>query len=168
MWTVHSQTRGAGIGRLAPQLVLVGRRLWLYRDILAEIERQRWARDVIVTGYVSDVALPALYRAARVFVYPSLFEGFGLPPLEAMACGTPVVASHTSSLPEVVGQAAVLVDPYSEADIARAMLSLARDESLRSRLRAAGLAQAMKFSWRTAAEKTLALYREAARGDFRF
>ena len=150
---------GAG----APQLVLVGRRLWLYREILAEIERHPWAKDVIVTGYVSDEVLPALYRAARVFVYPSLFEGFGLPPLEAMACGTPVVTSHTSSLPEVVGEAAVLIDPYSERDIAHAVLSSARDERVRSRLRAAGLQRAMEFSWRAAAEKTLALYREAAK-----
>jgi len=109
----------------APQLVLVGRRLWLYQEILAEIERHPWAKDVIVTGYVPEEVLPALYRSARVFVYPSLFEGFGLPPLEAMACGTPVVTSHTSSLPEVVGEAAVLIDPYNEMDIASAMLTAA-------------------------------------------
>jgi len=147
----------------APQLVLVGRRLWLYQEILAEIERHPWAKDVIVTGYVPEEVLPALYRSARVFVYPSLFEGFGLPPLEAMACGTPVVTSHTSSLPEVVGEAAVLIDPYNERDIASAMLTAARDESQRYRMRAAGLEQARKFTWRTAAEKTLALYREASR-----
>src|SRR4030095_2457416 len=76
-----------------PQLVIVGRRLWLWREILHEIERQPWARAVIITDYVPDEELPALYRGAVAFVYPSLFEGFGLPPLEAMACGTPVVTS---------------------------------------------------------------------------
>lgn len=146
------------LGDSAPQLVIVGRRLWLYRQILAEIDRQPWASDVIVTDYVPESVLPALYRAARLFVYPSLFEGFGLPPLEAMACGTPVVTSSTSSLPEVVGNAAVLVDPYDETQLARAMIEATTDEHLRLRLRTAGLERARQFTWKSAAEKTLALY----------
>lgn len=145
----------------APQLVIVGRKLWLYQEILAEVRRQSWARNVIVTDYVADDDLPALYRAAHLFVYPSLFEGFGLPPLEAMACATPVITSHTSSLPEVVGDAALLIDPYDEHQIARAMIRLARDESLRTRLCRAGVERASLFSWQTAAKKTLALYRES-------
>lgn len=144
------------------QLVLVGRQLWLYQEILREIKQQNFAADVIVTDYVSDEDLPALYRSAVALVYPSLFEGFGLPPLEAMACGTPVIASDTSSLPEVVGQAALLVDPYDEAAIVQAIWQIARDAFLRQRLQQAGLAQAKQFTWRAAAEKTLAVYRAIA------
>lgn len=143
-----------------PQLVLVGRPLWLYREILSEVGRRKWAGDVIATGYVSDEDLAALYRAALVFVYPSLFEGFGLPPLEAMACGAPVVTSRTSSLPEVVGGAALLVDPMETGEIARALTEAARDQRLRARLSAAGPARAKLFNWRSTAERTLALYRE--------
>ena len=103
-----------------------------------------------------------MYGAATAFVYPSLFEGFGLPPLEAMACGTPVVCSNTSSLPEVVGDAALLVDPRSDGDLAAALRSLLDDEELRARLRAAGPARARLFSWERTARETLAVYREAA------
>ena len=150
-----------------PQLVVVGRRFWLWREILEEISRQPWSRDVIITGYVADEELPALYRGAAAFVYPSLFEGFGLPPLEAMAGGTPVVTSNTSSLPEVVGEAALQVDPYDEGALAQAMLDLLNDQALRARLAAAGPAQARKFTWRAAAEKTLGLYRESFRPGLR-
>ena len=143
------------------QLVIVGRQLWLADGIFEEVQRQPWAQDVILTGYVADEDLPALYRAATAFVYPSLFEGFGLPPVEAMACGTPVVTSNTSSLPEVVGEAAVLVDPYDEQDLIRALLKIVNDHSLRAQLRERGLAQAQKFTWRAAAEKTLELYRDS-------
>jgi glycosyltransferase involved in cell wall biosynthesis len=144
-----------------PQLVIVGRKLWLADSIFDEVKRQPWADDVILTGYVTDADLPALYRGAAAFVYPSIFEGFGLPPLEAMACGTPVVTSNTSSLPEVTGDAALLVDPYSEDQIADALLQITGDEALRSRLRAAGLEQAKRFTWRDAAARTLQLYRES-------
>ena len=144
------------------QLVLVGRQLWLYQEILREIKQQSFADDVIVTNYVNDEDLPALYRSAVALVYPSLFEGFGLPPLEAMACGTPVITSNTSSLPEVVGQAALLIDPYDEAAIAQAIWQIVRDSSLRQRLRQAGIEQAKLFTWQATAEKTLAVYRAIA------
>jgi glycosyltransferase involved in cell wall biosynthesis len=144
-----------------PQLVIVGRKLWLADSIFDEVKRQPWADDVILTGYVTDADLPALYRGAAAFVYPSIFEGFGLPPLEAMACGTPVVTSNNSSLPEVTGDAALLVDPYSEDQIADALLQITGDDALRSRLRAAGLEQAKRFTWRDAAARTLQLYRES-------
>lgn len=149
------------LGAKAPQLVLVGRRLWLYDDILDEVARQHLQDDVILTDYVAAEVLPALYRAARVFAYPSLFEGFGLPPLEAMACGTPVVASSTSSLPEVVGDAGLLVDPLNERGIADAILRLLRDQSLRTRLISSGIARAGLFTWRAAAERTLELYQQS-------
>jgi glycosyltransferase involved in cell wall biosynthesis len=146
-----------------PQLVIVGRKLWLASEIFDEVKRQRWADDVILTGYVADEDLPALYRAARAFVYPSLFEGFGLPPLEAMACGTPVVTSDVSSLPEVAGDAALLIDPNDELALANALIEIVNNEGLRAKLREKGIAQAKKFTWRDAAEKTLSLYQEAYR-----
>lgn len=144
-----------------PQLVIVGRKLWLAHEIFDEVKRQRWADDVILTGYVADEDLPALYRAALAFVYPSLFEGFGLPPLEAMACGTPVVTSDVSSLPEVTGGAALMIDPNDEQALANALIEILNNERLRAELREKGIAQARKFTWRDAAEKTLRLYREA-------
>ncbi|MGH9752280.1 MAG: glycosyltransferase family 4 protein [Blastocatellia bacterium] len=144
-----------------PQLVIVGRKLWLASEIFDEALRHRWADDVILTGYVADEDLPPLYRAARAFVYPSLFEGFGLPPLEAMACGTPVVTSNVSSLPEVAGGAALLIDPNDEQALANALIEIANNERLRAELREKGIAQAKKFTWRAAAEQTLRLYQEA-------
>ena len=141
--------------------MIVGRKLWLAHEIFDEVKRQRWADDVILTGYVADEDLPALYRTASAFVYPSLFEGFGLPPLEAMACGTPVVTSAVSSLPEVAGAAALLIDPNDEQALAGAMIEIVNNESLRAELREKGIAQAKKFTWRDAAEKTLRLYQEA-------
>ena len=143
------------------QLVIVGRKLWLAGEIFDEVKRQRWADDVIMTGYVADEDLPALYRAARAFVYPSLFEGFGLPPLEAMACGTPVVTSDVSSMPEITGDAALLIDPNDEGALANALIEVVNNDRLRADLREKGIAQAKKFTWRDAAEKTLRLYQAA-------
>ncbi|MEK7833528.1 MAG: glycosyltransferase family 1 protein [Acidobacteriota bacterium] len=147
-----------------PQLVIVGRKLWLADEIFAEVRRQEWADDVILTGYASDEDLPKLYRQATAFVYPSLFEGFGLPPVEAMACGTPVVTSNVSSLPEVTGEAALLIDPLDQGSIEAALLEIMGDQGLRARLREQGIKQAGKFTWRAAAEKTLQLYRESYGG----
>ncbi|MFN0109576.1 MAG: glycosyltransferase family 4 protein [Blastocatellia bacterium] len=147
-----------------PQLVIVGRKLWLADEIFAEVRRQEWADDAILTGYVSDEDLPKLYRQATAFVYPSLFEGFGLPPVEAMACGTPVVTSNVSSLPEVTGEAALLIDPLDQSAIESALLEIMNDQSLRARLKKQGIEQAKKFTWREAAEKTLQLYRESYEG----
>lgn len=144
-----------------PQLVIVGRKLWLADEIFAEVRQQFWKDDVILTGYVSDEDLPKLYRQATAFVYPSLFEGFGLPPVEAMACGTPVITSNVSSLPEVTGDAALLIDPLDQPSLESSLLQITSDEALRARLREQGIEQAKLFTWRAAAEKTLQLYREA-------
>ncbi|MEO6727185.1 MAG: glycosyltransferase family 1 protein [Blastocatellia bacterium] len=156
----YAKLRGENPG-LAPQLVIVGRKLWLASEIFAEVRRQRWAEDVILTGYVTDEDLPKLYRAATAFVYPSLFEGFGLPPVEAMACGTPVITSNNSSLPEVVGKAALLIDACDERALSEALLQIVGDQILRARLREQGIEQAKKYTWRDTAEKTLQLYLES-------
>ena len=113
-------------------------------------------------GYIAAEDLPALYGAALAFVYPSLYEGFGLPPLEAMASGAPVICSNTSSLPEVAGDAALLVHPESVGDLAAALRRVRDDESLRLRLTGAGLERSRLFSWERAAQATLEVYHEAA------
>lgn len=118
--------------------------------------RQRYAvpdAGVRFLGRVDDDELTRLYRGALAFVFPSLYEGFGLPPLEAQQCGCPVIAARAASLPEVLGDSAVFVDPYDEDDLAAAMGRLADDEGLRRRLVAAGLANAARFSWRRSAER---------------
>ncbi len=109
------------------------------------------------TGYVSDEQLPGVYAGALALIYPSLYEGFGLPPLEAMACGTPVVTSETTSLPEVVGEAALLVDPATEESIADGIRRIVDDAPLRDRLRSAGLARARQYTWDRSAEETRAV-----------
>jgi glycosyltransferase involved in cell wall biosynthesis len=125
----------------------------------AEITGMR--NDVRFFGFVPDRTLAALYRLASVFAFPSLYEGFGLPPLEAMACGTPVVTSRLSSLPEVVGDAAVFVDPWSTEDIADGLVRALDDETLRADLRARGLERVKTFSWERSVRSIHAGYRKA-------
>ncbi|MCM3906359.1 MAG: glycosyltransferase family 4 protein [Pyrinomonadaceae bacterium] len=143
-----------------PQLVLVGKCAWLYRETLKAIEE--FGTNVVVTGYVPETDLPALYSGAICFVYPSFFEGFGLPPLEAMKCGTPVITGDRTSLPEVVGDAGVLVNPYDIDAIASAVATMVDDSSLRSRLRIKSLNRARMFDWRETARQTLEVYKQAA------
>jgi glycosyltransferase involved in cell wall biosynthesis len=113
-------------------------------------------------GFVPIEVLRIFYDAAKIFVFPSLYEGFGLPPLEAMAHGTPVLTSNTTSIPEVVGNAAVLVNAENVFEIMRAMLRVLLDQSLRDRLKARGYEQAKKFSWDESASKILGVYEEVA------
>ena len=141
------------------QLVLAGRRGWLYDDIFATIARLNLVERVKVLDFVDDNDLPALYNLASVFAYPSIYEGFGLPALEALACGTPVVTADNSSLPEVVGDAAVLVDAGDVASIASGLARALADEPLRARLRAEGPLRARRFSWTQAAEQAIDCYR---------
>jgi glycosyltransferase involved in cell wall biosynthesis len=149
-------------GDKLPQLVLVGKCAWLFDEILQTIEALKIGRSVILTGYVPEAHLPALYSGAVCFVYPSYFEGFGLPPLEAMKCGTPVIVGNKTSLPEVVGDAAFLVDPFNVDEIAHAMEQVLKDSSLRSQLRAKGLERSKLFDWQDTARKTVAVYKKAA------
>jgi glycosyltransferase involved in cell wall biosynthesis len=134
-----------------PVMVWVGLQRWGSDELL---ERAR-AAGVVMTGFVAQKDLPALCRQAVVLVYPSLYEGFGLPPLEAMACGTPVVTSNTTSLPEVVGDAALLVDPTDVGAIAAALSRLLDDPVLRQRLRQAGIERARGFTWKRTAQRLL-------------
>ncbi|HKR00015.1 MAG TPA: glycosyltransferase family 1 protein, partial [Pyrinomonadaceae bacterium] len=145
-----------------PQLALVGKRAWLYGETLRAIRECGVADLTVVTGYVSESHLPALYTGALCFVYPSYFEGFGLPPLEAMQCGAPVIASNLTSLPEVVGDAGLLVDPFDRDALAAALAQMIDDSELRARLRTKGLERAKQFSWRETARLTLRVYEQAA------
>lgn len=142
----------------APLLVLVGRTGWLSGDFYRALESSPWKKNIRLLGYVPEMDLPALYSGALAFVYPSLYEGFGLPPLEAMMCGTPVITSNNSSLPEVTGDAALLVNPLEVEEIAEALMRIGRDYSLREEMRKKGLERAKLFTWGETAKKTLGVY----------
>lgn len=137
------------------KLVIAGRPGWLYKETFKAIAKSKWRDDIQYIDFVEDEDKPALYKLAELFVYPSIYEGFGFPALEAMAAGTPVITSACSSLPEVVEDAALLVDPFNVSDIAWMMEEVIKDKDLASFLREKGLAQAQKFSWQKCAEETL-------------
>jgi len=140
------------------QLVLVGQKGWDYSELLSEFEDSRYRRDIIRTGYVSDNDLVALYTGAEVFVFPSFYEGFGLPVLEAMSCGTPVITSNSSSLPEVVGDAGLLIDPRNIQEIVEAIMKILHDESLQQSLSSKALKRAQCFSWDRCVQETIEVY----------
>ncbi len=142
------------------QLVIAGKRGWKFQEIFKTVEELRLEDRVIFTGYLPEEDIPSLYSGAELFIYPTLYEGFGFPPLEAMACGTPVITSNLSSLPEVVGEGGILIDPNNIDELSRAMESVLADENLRKGLREKGLRQAAKFSWERCARDTLKVYRE--------
>ncbi|GAB4423732.1 MAG: glycosyltransferase family 1 protein [Anaerolineae bacterium] len=139
-------------------LVIIGGAGWNSQAVFDEVARLGLTERVIFPGFAADADLPALYSAATLFVYPSLYEGFGLPALEAMACGTPVVASGTSALPEVVGEAGLLVEPTDVAALAHALNTLLHDDEQRRRLSAAGLARAASFTWPGMAARLVQVY----------
>jgi len=146
------------------RLVIGGAKGWFYQDVFARVEELGLEDKVIFPGYIPVSELPLWYNAAELFVYPSLYEGFGLPPLEAMACGTPVVAANTSSLPEVVGEAGLIVDPLDVEGLAEAMRRALDDEALRQEMREQGLERAKGFSWTKTAQETVQVYRRAMEG----
>ncbi len=148
----------ARLKHATPKLVIAGGKGWFYERILAEVDVLGLADDVFFPGYVPAEELPWWYRAAELFVYPSRFEGFGLPVLEAMACGTPVITTTSSSLPEVAGDAAILVDPDDVAGLTDALERLLSAAELRASLRAAGLHRAARFSWSRTAAETACVY----------
>jgi glycosyltransferase involved in cell wall biosynthesis len=167
------RTELSGDSVLSPQssslyLVLAGRNGWLYEEVFATIERLGLNERVRLLGFVDDKDLPALYNLAWAFAYPSIYEGFGFPALEALACGTPVVTADNSSLPEVVGDptsgpnesAALLVPAEDVAALAEALGRIVSDAALRAHLREAGLARAQQFTWQRAAQQVLECYRQ--------
>lgn len=142
------------------QLVIAGRKGWLYGEIFAKVKALGLSGQVVLTGYVAGADLPALLSGARLFAFPSLYEGFGFPVVGAMSCGVPVVCSDGSSLPEVAGDAALLVDPLDTAALAAAMARLLTGESLRVDLIARGYRQAQQFSWERAARQMMDVIEE--------
>jgi glycosyltransferase involved in cell wall biosynthesis len=145
-------------------LVLAGGRGWLYDDLFAEVKALGLTDAVIFPGYVMNEELPLWYNAATAMAYPSVYEGFGLPVLEAQACGTPVLTSNLSSLPEAAGDAALMVDPYDIDALAEGLSRLLMDEPLRRDLRERGLIHARRFRWSNTARETARVYRRAMSG----
>jgi glycosyltransferase involved in cell wall biosynthesis len=158
----YSHLRDAKPEGKLPKLVLAGKCAWLYDETLSAIKELELSDSIILTGYVPESDLPALYSGALCFIYPSYFEGFGLPPLEAMQCGVPVIVGDRTSLPEVVGDAGVLVDPFDINALAAAIGKVISDSDLRAKLSVQGLARAKLFEWRETARQTLAVYQKAA------
>lgn len=144
--------------QIKSKLVLIGGESPLFAEV--QLKVKHYKEDVLFQGFVNDHALRDFYRNAQIFVYPSLYEGFGLPPLEAMASGVPVVTTLTSSIPEVVGDAALMVSPYDAEELAATMDRILRDADLRQRLIKSGIEQVRKFNWQRVARNTLAIYYE--------
>lgn len=142
------------------KLVITGKKGWYYEGLFRLVDELHLNDKVIFTGYVAEYDLPALYSGARTFVFPSIYEGFGLPPLEAMACGTPVISSNTSSLPEVIDKAGILLPPKDERLWAKNIFKVLKDSRLAKTLSEMGLRQARKFSWEETARKTIEVYEE--------
>lgn len=142
--------------KINQKLVIVGKKAWMYSEILSEAAR--YSTEIIFTDYVTDDDLVQLYNFADCFVYPSFFEGFGLPPVEAMACGTPVVVSKETSLPEVVENAGVYFDPYDTEDIARKIYKMLNEKDNREKYRELGFVQAQKFTPEQVAKKIACVY----------
>ena len=147
-------------GRSELELLIIGDEISRMQSLRRAVHKYDIHRSVRFLGYVPDKTLAVLYRLASVFVFPSLYEGFGLPPLEAMASGTPVVTSNVSSLPEVVGDAAVLVDPYSAEAIADGIISVLRSTHLRGELRERGLKRVKEYSWARSVQRVREIYGE--------
>ena len=148
-----------------PQLVIAGKEGWLSDELFSYIQRSGVAEHIRFIGYVSDPDLRALYSSCRMCVYPSLYEGFGLPPLEAMACGAPVITSRIPSIMETVGTAASLVSPTDVQGLAQAITQLLEDENKRSHFASAGIQRAAEFTWEKTARATLDVYEEALKRE---
>lgn len=146
------------------RLVIGGKKGWYYEEIFTTVRALKLENEIQFLGRLPDEHLPALYRNAKLFLFPSFYEGFGLPPLEAMACGTPVISANISSLPEVIGDAGLLVDPYNIDELAQAIERLLTDNEVYTRLKGKIVTQAEKFSWQETAKQTLAVFQKSLRG----
>jgi len=149
--------------KIKEKLVIVGIPNWRQTKFYDIANKSMWKNDIIFTDFVSDDDLVLLYNCATIFLYPSLYEGFGIPTLEAMACGVPVIASNTTSIPEIVGDAALLIDPNDGKEFKAALLRLLNDEDLRNELIKRGYERAKVFSWKEMAKETLAVYESILR-----
>ena len=141
------------------QLVVSGQKGWLIRSLSQFLKNYPNRDQVLFTGYVPVEELPFFMNGAEIFVFPSLYEGFGLPVLEAMSCGTPVISSNRSSIPEIIGSAGILIDPTDTRELADRIIFLLRSRKERERLSLSGKEQAARFSWEEAARRTLDVYR---------
>jgi glycosyltransferase involved in cell wall biosynthesis len=139
-------------------LVIVGKKGWLYEEIFALVKSLKIQDQVIFTGYVPDEDLPALYKGAKCFVYPSFYEGFGIPIIEAMACGCPVITSKNSSMEEIANAAAITIDPNQPEAIAEAIKTIINNDKEREKMKKLGILHAKKFTWDTMARETMQLY----------
>lgn len=146
-------------------LVIVGKKGYNYQKLYELVDKLNLQNRVIFTGYAEDKDIPALYSGATALTFPSIYEGFGFPPLEAMACGTPVIASNASSIPEVVGSAGILLSPKNENLWVKNMIKLANSPDLAQRLKRLGLEQAKKFSWEKTARETIEIYKRIINED---
>jgi glycosyltransferase involved in cell wall biosynthesis len=158
----YSCLRGLRPEGKLPQLVLVGKRAWLDDETFRAAQRHSANNDIAFTGYVAERDLPALYSGATCFIYPSFFEGFGLPVLEAMQCGVPVIAGNRTSIPEVVGEAGLLFDPFDTNSLVQALTRMLDNPEYRAALRIQGLERAREFDWKQTAQLTLKAYQKAA------
>ncbi len=149
-------------------LAIAGGKGWLYEETQQVVADLKLEKKVRFLGHVSDLELVSLYSMADVFAFPSFFEGFGVPPLEAMACGAPVITSNTSALPEVTGDAALLVDPHDIGALANAITRLLENEQLREELRQKGYERVQHYTWSTSASKMLAIYQKLYNGETNF
>ena len=161
--TLVSAFEEVAVGQSHPtlQLVIAGSRGWLSEPLFDALEKSPMRKRIIVTQYLNDEELRALYSSCRAFVYPSIYEGFGLPPLEAMACGAPVIASRIPALEETTGGAALLFNASSDQELARSISKVMEHKNVSEKLVTAGLRQAAKFSWEKTARTTLEVYKEA-------
>jgi len=157
---VKAYNRALKEGKIDHNLVLTGKKGWYYESLFVLIKELKLEDKVILPGYVADEDLPVLYNAADLFCFPSLYEGFGFPPLEALSCGTPVIAANNSSIPEVVGEAGILLPIDNEKVWAENITKVLTDSALSQKLSSTGLEQAKNFSWDKTAQETIKVYEE--------
>jgi glycosyltransferase involved in cell wall biosynthesis len=146
--------------KIRHKLVVSGKKGWLFTDIFETVTKLSLTNDVLFTGYVPNEDLVHIYNCADVFVYPTLYEGFGIPPLESMACGVPVISTAVSSIPEVLGDAALLVNPYETAELTEAIYSVITDEKLRRRLISKGFDRVKQYNWANVGQQIIKIYNE--------